>query len=204
LAARVSQPVRERNPNRYSKSGNDAVELRDAITTRCSAGRIQTQDCEPVTFTLAAANDLLCVAACAAHERPETNGADTMISRRHLIALGLVLPLALALPALAAKFTPADLMAAQKTGKPVLVDVTAPWCPTCKAQKAVLSELDKQDRFKGFVKLEVDFDSQKDDVKALKATMQSTLIVFKGDKEMGRLVGDASKTSIEALLAKAL
>lgn len=127
-----------------------------------------------------------------------------MISRRHLAILAIALPAAFALPALAAKFSPADLMAAQKTGKPVLVEITAPWCPTCKAQKAVLSDASMADRLKSFVRLEVDFDSQKDDVKALKATMQSTLIVFKGDKEMGRIVGDAKKESIEALLAKAL
>lgn len=129
---------------------------------------------------------------------------NTMISRRRLALLAIALPAVFALPALAAKFTPADLIAAQKTGKPVLVEITATWCPTCKAQKAVLGELDKQARFKNFVKLEVDFDNQKSDVQALKATMQSTLIVFKGDKEMGRLVGDAKQQSIEALLAKAL
>ena len=127
-----------------------------------------------------------------------------MISRRTLIAAAVVA--AAALPALAAsmKFTPEDLAAAQKTGKPVLVEVTAPWCPTCKAQKAVMAELDKQDRFKSFVKLEVDFDSQKDALRFLKATSQSTMIVYKGDKEMGRLVGDTKKEAIEALLAKAL
>ena len=128
-----------------------------------------------------------------------------MFTRRTFAALALALPLAVALPALAAmKFSGAELMAAQKTGKPVLVEVSAPWCPTCKAQKAVLSELDKQDRFKTFVKLEVDFDTQKDDVKALKANMQSTLIVFKGEKEMGRLVGVSTREAIEGLLAKAL
>lgn len=127
-----------------------------------------------------------------------------MITRRTLIALAAVA--AAAAPALAAsaKFTPDALAAAKKTGNPVLVEVSAPWCPTCKAQKAVLAELNKDDRFKSFVKLEVDFDSQKDALKSLGATMQSTLIVYKGDKEMGRLVGDAKKASIESLLAKAL
>ncbi len=128
-----------------------------------------------------------------------------MISRRSLVALLVALPLGIALPALAVtKFTPAGLAAAQKTGQPILVEVSAPWCPTCKAQKVVLGELEKQARFKPFVKLEVDFDTQKDVLKTLKANMQSTLIVYRGEKEVGRLVGDAKKESIEALLAKAL
>lgn len=128
-----------------------------------------------------------------------------MLTRRTLAAFALSIPVAIALPALAAtKFTPAGLADAQKLGKPILVEVSAPWCPTCKAQKAVLSSLEKQPRFANYIKLEVDFDTQKDALKALGATMQSTLIVYKGQKEMGRLVGDSKQESIEALLAKAL
>ena len=128
-----------------------------------------------------------------------------MFSRRTLVALALAVPVASILPAIAAsKYSPAVLAEAQKSGKPILVDVTAPWCPTCKAQKVVLKELDKQARFKNFVRIEVDFDTQKDALKALKATTQSTLIVYKGDKEVGRLAGETRKEAIEALLAKAL
>lgn len=128
-----------------------------------------------------------------------------MITRCFAVAC-LALVAAAGLPALAAsmKYTPDALMAAQKSGGPVLVEVTAPWCPTCKAQKAVLSELAAMDKYKAFTKIEVDFDSQKDALKALKANMQSTLIVYKGSDEVGRLVGDAKRESIESLLGKAL
>lgn len=130
-----------------------------------------------------------------------------MLSRRTVFAT-LALVAAYSLPAYAfsgaMKYTPDALMAAQKSGKPVLVDVSAPWCPTCKAQKAVMAELEMSGKYKAYTTIEVDFDSQKDALKRLNATMQSTLIVFKGDKEIGRLVGDAKKASIEALLAKAL
>ncbi len=128
-----------------------------------------------------------------------------MFTRRTLVALALALPIAAVLPAIAAsKYSTEVLAEAQKSGKPVLVDVTAPWCPTCKAQKVVLGELGKQARFKDFVKIEVDFDTQKDALRTLKATTQSTLIVYKGNKEMGRLAGETKKEAIEALLAKAL
>lgn len=128
-----------------------------------------------------------------------------MLSRRHLLAVLCILPIAAALPSIAAdKFTGAALEAAQKDGKAVLVEVGAPWCPTCKAQQPILDGLAKSEKFKGFVFLKVDFDTQKDDLRKLNARTQSTLIVFKGKSEVGRSVGDTNAASIEALLAKAL
>ena len=130
-----------------------------------------------------------------------------IVSRRTAMLATLGLSLALAAPAVAfqaSKFTPAGLADAQKAGKAVLVEVAAPWCPTCKAQAPILGKLLTTDKYKGFVKLDVDFDSQKADLKQLNARQQSTLIVFKGDKEVGRSVGDTDPASIEALLAKAL
>lgn len=129
-----------------------------------------------------------------------------MLSRRSFLPIIAAAATAVALPAAAAgtRFSPADLTAAQDAGKPILVEVSAPWCPTCRAQKAVFSELDKDDRFKAFVKLEVDFDSQKQELKQLNARQQSTLIVYKGKDEVGRLVGETRREAIEALLLKAL
>ena len=129
------------------------------------------------------------------------------LSRRQTLAVALGLCLAATVPASAlqgTKFSSTALAEAQKTGKPVLVEVGAPWCPTCKAQQPILGRLLTTDKFKSFVKLDIDFDSQKDDLRALKAQTQSTLIVFKGAQEVGRSVGDTNAASIEALLAKAL
>lgn len=94
--------------------------------------------------------------------------------------------------------------AAQAAGRPVLVRVHATWCPTCKAQEPILSELAAQPKFKDLAVFRVDFDSQKDAVKQFKAQTQSTLIVFKGTKEIGRSVGDTQRASIASLLDKAL
>ena len=128
-----------------------------------------------------------------------------MFNRRIVLAAVAALSMTLALPAMAAeKFTGAALEAAQKAGKPILVEVAAPWCPTCKAQKPIIDGLAKTEKFKDFVLLTVDFDSQKADLKALNARSQSTLIVYKGATEVGRSVGDTNPASVEALLAKAL
>jgi thiol-disulfide isomerase/thioredoxin len=114
---------------------------------------------------------------------------------------------ALSLPAAAAEWKPFDAAAfaqAQKDGKSILVDVFAPWCPTCRAQKPILEGLTAKPEFKDLLVLVVDFDTQKDVVRALKATAQSTLIAYKGDQETGRSVGDTNPGSIEALLDSAL
>jgi thioredoxin 1 len=128
------------------------------------------------------------------------------ISRRGAVSIALGMGALMALPALAlsTKFTASVLADAQKAGKAVLVEVGAPWCPTCKAQAPILSKLLGTDKYKAFVKLDIDFDSQKADLKTLNVQQQSTLIVYKGDKEVGRSTGDTNPASIEALLAKAL
>jgi thioredoxin 1 len=92
--------------------------------------------------------------------------------------------------------------AAQAAGKPILIEIHASWCPTCKAQLPILGELEKQDKFKDLMVFRVDFDSQKDAVKAFGARVQSTLITFKGTKETGRSVGDTNAASIASLLDK--
>ncbi len=94
--------------------------------------------------------------------------------------------------------------ALQKAGKPTLVVIYADWCPTCKAQDPLLGELLGSTEYKSVNALRVDFDKQKNVVKGFKATSQSTLIVFKGGKEVGRSVGDTRKDSIAALLKKAI
>ena len=94
--------------------------------------------------------------------------------------------------------------AAQAAGRPILVEIRASWCPTCKAQEPILGNLEKHDRFRNLLVVLVDFDSQKEAVKAFGARMQSTLIAFKGSVETGRSVGDTNETSIATLLDKTI
>jgi thioredoxin 1 len=130
-----------------------------------------------------------------------------MLSRRSILAVAVAARVLLLTPALAASPQPFDAKAfadAQKAGRPILVEIHAPWCPTCKAQKPILDELTADPKFKNLAHFVVDFDSQKDLVRRFGARMQSTLIAFKGDKEEGRSVGDTDRKSIAALLDKAL
>ena len=131
-----------------------------------------------------------------------------MISRRNLIAAGilgttlLIAPAAFAAETIA--YTPADFDAAQKAGRSILDEIHATWCPTCKAQTPILAELEKDQKFKDLLVVHVDFDSQKEAVRRFGARLQSTLIIFKGGKEMARSVGDTNRDSIAALLGKAI
>jgi thiol-disulfide isomerase/thioredoxin len=131
-----------------------------------------------------------------------------MLNRRHLLgalALSAVLSSAAIASAMDKRpFEQKALEAAQAAGKPILVEVTASWCPTCKAQAPILAKLRNDAKFRELVSFNVDFDSQKDLLKKFNVQMQSTLIVFKGKDEVGRSTGDTNAASIEALLGKAI
>jgi thioredoxin-like negative regulator of GroEL len=104
----------------------------------------------------------------------------------------------------AAPFSADAFKAAQASGSPILVEIHADWCPTCKAQSPILDKLTADPKFKDLKVFRVDFDAMKPVVKQFGAQMQSTLIVFKGSAEQGRSVGDTREASIATLLDKSL
>jgi thiol-disulfide isomerase/thioredoxin len=96
------------------------------------------------------------------------------------------------------------LNAAQRAGKPVLVDVHADWCPTCRRQAPTIEALSRDPAFSRLVILKLDYDTQPAERTALGVRMQSTLIVFNGSRERGRAVGITDPAKIRALAASAL
>ena len=101
-------------------------------------------------------------------------------------------------------FTQSQFDKLNAEGKGIVLAIHAPWCPTCKAQMPIQSELMSMPAFKDVTMLTIDFDSQKDLLKNFKVTMQSTIISFKGGKEVGRSVGDSTRSGIEALFKKTM
>ena len=131
-----------------------------------------------------------------------------MLNRRHLLGV-IVLSTALSLgpTAFAAERQPFDqaaFEAAQAAGKPILVEISAPWCPICKAQAPTLARLKSEPRFKELVSFNIDFDTQKDLLRQFNVQKQSTLIVFKGKQETGRSTGVTDPGAIETLLEKSI
>ncbi|MBI1869167.1 MAG: thioredoxin family protein [Methylocystis sp.] len=129
-----------------------------------------------------------------------------MLDRRALLTLFLLAGVFTNIRADAAErmqFTPAAFAAAKKAGKSILVDISASWCSTCQAQEVALRRLANDPKFKTLTIFEVDFDAQKEAVRSFNARWQSTLIVFKGEREMGRSLADTDPASIATLLEAA-
>lgn len=128
-----------------------------------------------------------------------------MISRRVLFLSGLAL--VAAAPALAKEpvaWNEAAFDAAKAAGKPILLEIHAVWCPTCKAQTPILGELTSEPKYADLQVFKIDFDTEKDLLKKLNVRTQSTLIVYKQGAEVGRSVGDTNRDSIAELLSKTI
>lgn len=133
------------------------------------------------------------------------------LSRR--VAMGLIAAASLTLtatPSLAGEhqdYTPEALDALKASGKPYLLDFYAPWCGTCRAQERVIGQLQEENpAYRGITLMRVDWDSNRngDLVRDLGIPRRSTLVIFKGDTELGRVVAQTRKEQIAALLDTAI
>lgn len=100
-------------------------------------------------------------------------------------------------------FSQAEFDQLAAAGKPVVLDISATWCPTCKAQKPIIDSLMKRPAYKDVTLMNIDYDAEKATLRKFRVATQSTLVAFKGGKEVGRSVGDTSPAGIEALIKKA-
>jgi thioredoxin 1 len=116
-----------------------------------------------------------------------------------VVALAAVLAVTLSARA-AEPFVGNAFQAAQSAGKTILIDVRASWCPVCKQQKPIIAAIEKERP--NLVVYEVDFDTAKDVLRRFQVQRQSTLIVFKGEREVGRSIADTDPTRIRDLVAK--
>lgn len=100
-------------------------------------------------------------------------------------------------------FTTQELASSQAAGKPVAVHFHADWCPTCRAQAQVFESL-KDDKALNLSVLVANYDTEKSLRKQMGVRVQSTIVVFKGNKETARLAGDTDPAKIRAALQSAL
>lgn len=124
-----------------------------------------------------------------------------------LTAFSALVVMAISAPAIAGPIKPYSVTAfnaAQKAGKSILVDVHADWCPTCRRQAPSIVEISKDPAFSNLVIFKVDFDKQAKEREALNVRKQSTLIVYKGFVEKGRVTGITDRNDIRKFAAAAL
>jgi len=121
-------------------------------------------------------------------------------------SLAAAFALTLSLGALAGEvaYSKAAFDIAVAAGQPVIVDFQASWCPTCKAQKPIVDALLAEPRRKGVTLFAADYDTEASLKKQLRVAQQSTFVVFKGGKEVGRSTGQTDRAQIAELFDKAL
>ncbi|MCT8158725.1 thioredoxin family protein [Pseudoruegeria sp. SHC-113] len=121
-------------------------------------------------------------------------------------AAALTLPhLAFAAPV---NYTPGLVEKELAAGKTVFLDFKAEWCSTCKAQERVIAKLLAENPAYAanisFINIDWDEYRSAKITKDLKIPRRSTLVVLRGDKELGRIVAGVSRKDIQALMDTAL
>lgn len=127
-----------------------------------------------------------------------------MITRRSALALAATL---LATTAAIAQFVPysAPQFQSDVTQRTVVVHVHADWCPTCRQQAPTLQSMASEPAFANVRFVRVNFDTDKEFLTTNRVTGQSTIIVFRGGREVSRFVGVTNAQQLrERITAAAL
>jgi thiol-disulfide isomerase/thioredoxin len=130
------------------------------------------------------------------------------MKRRDFLTFVAALPLAgaLAMPARAAMldYAPGMVSGLLAEGRTLFVDFAADWCSTCRTQERIIERLragnPAYDAALTFVRVDWDDFGNSDIVRQYAIPRRSTLLVLKGERELGRLVADTREANIAALL----
>ena len=135
------------------------------------------------------------------------------MKRRDFIALTAATASATALFPFAASanmrdYKPGMAKKALKSGKTVFLDFSATWCGTCAAQDRVITALRAEnpayDANIAFIKVDWDDYGSGKLSKQLQIPRRSTLVVLKGNQELGRIVAGTARGQIKDLMDVAL
>ncbi len=133
------------------------------------------------------------------------------MKRRTFMAATLLSASLLPLSASAADivdYSPGLIETALAEGKTVFVDYSATWCTTCARQARVIDALraadPRYDAAMTFVKVDWDTYKQHDVTVLRNIPRRSTLIVLRGEEELGRIVAGTSEAQIKGLMEKGI
>ena len=99
-------------------------------------------------------------------------------------------------------FTIKKFEEAKKNGETIVVTAWAKYCGTCKKQKIVLDQAEKD--FENVLFLYYNHPKMKDVAKYLKIDYRSTILVYKGNEEVSRTLGQLDKSVIYSNIKKGI
>ena len=91
---------------------------------------------------------------------------------------------------------------AKASGKTVVVNSYEVWCGTCSKQTKVLDQAEKE--FKDIVFLSYEQSKNKNIAQKLGIKFWTTIVVYKGNDEVGRIVGQTDKKTIYSAIQKGI
>ncbi len=101
-------------------------------------------------------------------------------------------------------YTPGLVDRELAAGKTLFVDFAADWCSTCAAQERVINALRAENRAYDqaltFVRVDWDKHSRDPLTQRLNIPRRSTLVVLKGEAEIGRIVAGTRRDEIRTLM----
>jgi len=91
---------------------------------------------------------------------------------------------------------------AKASGKTVVVNSYEVWCGTCSKQTKILSQAEKE--FKNIIFLSYEQSKNKNIAQLLGIKFWTTIVIYKGDKEITRIVGQTDKEIIYSAIQKGI
>ena len=91
---------------------------------------------------------------------------------------------------------------AKDSGKTVVINSYEVWCGTCGKQTKILDQAEKE--FKDIVFLSYEQSKNKDVAQLLRIKYWTTIVVYKGNNEVARVVGQTDKKIIYAAIKKGI
>ena len=91
---------------------------------------------------------------------------------------------------------------AKASGKTIVINSYEIWCGTCGAQTKVLNEAEKE--FKEIIFLSYEQSKNEDIAKKLGIKYWTTIVVYKGNNEVSRLIGQTEKETIYSAIKKGI
>ena len=91
---------------------------------------------------------------------------------------------------------------AKASGKTVVVNSYEVWCGTCSKQTKILNQAEKE--FEDIIFLSYEQSKNKNIAQLLGIKFWTTIVIYKGDNEMARIVGQTDKKIIYSAIQKGI